>query len=78
MSGATFATRVVSLQMVRSAQVEAQRLAREKLLEERDGIQAEIDALLGRLVRDRAWLRRRLALNGHVQTLVAQPGATRK
>lgn len=42
---------VVSLQVVRSARVEAQRLARERLLAERDGIQAEIDTLLGRLVR---------------------------
>lgn len=42
---------VVSLQVVRSARVDAQHLARERLLAERDGIQAEIDTLLGRLVR---------------------------
>lgn len=42
---------VVSLQVVRSARVEAQRLAREKLLAERDDIQGEIDILLGRLMR---------------------------
>lgn len=42
---------VVSLKVVRSARVDAQHLARERLLAERDGIQAEIDTLLGRLVR---------------------------
>lgn len=42
---------VVSLQVVRSAQVEAQRLARERLRAEQEGIQAEIDVLLGRLMR---------------------------
>ena len=42
---------VVSLQVVQSARVEAQRHAREKLLADRESIQAEIDTLLGRLVR---------------------------
>lgn len=42
---------VVSLQVVRSARVEAQRLAREKLQAEQQAIQSEIDILLGRLVR---------------------------
>jgi hypothetical protein len=42
---------VVSLQVVRSAQVEAQRIAREKLQAEQDAIQSEIDILLGRLMR---------------------------
>lgn len=48
---APFPAGVVSLQVVRSAQVEAQRLAREQLRAEQQGIQAEIDVLLGRLMR---------------------------
>ena len=51
MTAARVPAGVVSLQAVLSARVEAQRIAREKLLTDRAAIQADIDTLLGRLMR---------------------------